>query len=249
MAGDPTDQHGFDIRLGWGPDALAPMSQAVDCTVVVDVLSFTTAVDVAVGRGATVFPLPWKDERAAARAKELGATLAADRAGGPGRWSLSPTSLADIPSGTRLALASPNGATVSATVAGHSRAVLAGCLRNATAVARAVLAEPGPVAVVASGERWPDGRLRVAVEDLVGAGAIISALVDAGRGRPSPEARAAAAAFAAMADDLEGALLDSISGRELVARGFAGDVHLAAALDVSAAVPRLTEGAFAASGS
>ena len=144
------------------------------------------------------------------------------------------------PRRARETLASPNGATVSLDLADAGAVVLAGCLRNASAVAAAARDLGGPVGVVAAGERRLDGSLRPAVEDLVGAGAILHAL----GGRPSPEARAAIAAFLDAAPDLASVLAACISGRELAARGLAGDLRMAAGLDVSQAVPRLSGGVF-----
>jgi 2-phosphosulfolactate phosphatase len=102
------------------------------------------------------------------------------------------------------------------------------------------------VAVIAAGERWREigdqsGSLRPAVEDLVGAGAILTALQPT---RSSPEAIAAMAAFRAAAPDLGRFLAGCASGRELRERGFGQDVELAAQLDVSANVPLLRSGAF-----
>ena len=243
---DASDQHDFDVRVGWGPAAVGAICRGAHTTIVVDVLSFTTAADVAGSRGAIVHPVPWQDDAALERAEASGAVLAGGRRSdddGP-PWSLSPASLLDVPPGTRLALTSPNGATVSAVAGDSCVDVIAGCLRNASAVAAAAGGADHTVAIVAAGERWPDGQLRVAVEDLIGAGAIVARLIDSGSRRPSPEARAAAAAFNAFASDLEEALLDCVSGRELVARHFEQDVVLAAQLDVSATVPRLQNGAF-----
>jgi 2-phosphosulfolactate phosphatase len=130
---------------------------------------------------------------------------------------------------------------VSLAVAEAGAVVLAGCLRNASAVAAAARDLGGPVGVVAAGERRRDGSLRPAVEDLIGAGAVLHAL----GGQPSPEARAAVAAFLDAAPDLPATLATCISGQELTAQGLTGDLRLAAEHDVSQAVPRLSGGAFA----
>ena len=52
------------IRLEWGPTGAAAITRDADVAVVVDVLSFSTTVTVALGRGITVHPFRWRDERA-----------------------------------------------------------------------------------------------------------------------------------------------------------------------------------------
>jgi 2-phosphosulfolactate phosphatase len=117
---------------------------------------------------------------------------------------------------------------------------LAGCLRNASAVAHAAAALGSTFQVCPAGERWADGSIRFALEDWLGAGAILREL----SGTKSPEANAAIAAFEASRLALTDVLRACSSGRELVERGFAFDVDCASAWDVSAAVPRLTDGAY-----
>jgi 2-phosphosulfolactate phosphatase len=234
-------QAGFDPRLEWAPEGAALLARVCPVLVVVDVLRFTTAVEVAVARGARVVPRRWPGGEAAGSGGKAATLPAPGAVGDPGPWSLSPVSLLGVPPGARPVLASPNGATVSLAAAGAGAVVLAGCLRNASSVASAARRLGGPVGVVAAGERRPDGGLRPAVEDLVGAGAVLHVL----GGRPSPEARAAVAAFLDAAVDLPAALAGCASGRELAARGHAGDLRLAAEHDVSRVVPRLAGGAFA----
>ncbi|MDN5790576.1 MAG: 2-phosphosulfolactate phosphatase [Micrococcales bacterium] len=109
---------------------------------------------------------------------------------------------------------------------------------------------PGPVLlVVPAGERWPDGSLRPAIEDLWGAGGVIAELADtlghhAGPPLVSPEAQAALAAYRDVGDRLTEALAECSSGRELIAQGYADDVSIAAELDASSQAPILTAGAF-----
>lgn len=236
-------QDGYDIRLEWGPQGADVLAGVCGALVVVDVLSFSTAVDIAVARGARVLPLPWQDEEAAAAAKAAGAVLAGERS-----WSLRPGSLTDIPAGTLLAVPSPNGATLCTRAAATGVRVLAGCLRNARAVAVQALAAAGgrPVGVLPAGERWGvDGRpLRPAFEDLLGAGAIIAALRVLGGGTVSREA-AAAATVALATDDPAAALAECTSGRELITWQRQADVELAAELDVSHAAPVLVDGVLA----
>jgi 2-phosphosulfolactate phosphatase len=62
----------------------------------------------------------------------------------------------------------------------------------------------------------------------------------------SLEAHSAVAAYDDVAGDLTTALLDCASGRELVDRGFADDVRVAAVGGVSQGVPVLVDGRFVA---
>jgi 2-phosphosulfolactate phosphatase len=233
-------QDGYDIRLEWGAEGVDVLAPECGALVIVDVLSFSTAVDVALAKGARILPLRHGDEAAAGVAKEAGAVLA-----GEGRWSLRPSSLADIPAGTLLAVPSPNGATLCVRAAATGTRVLAGCLRNARWVAQHALAAAGgrPVGVIAAGERWgvTDGPLRPSFEDLLGAGAIIAAMRVLGGGKVSREAMAAAT-VALATDDPDTALTECTSGRELIAIGRSEDVQLAGELDVSTTAPVLVDG-------
>ncbi len=234
------DQTGFSLRFGWGPNGLRRLAPAADVVVIVDVLSFSTSVDVALGRGAVVLPYKWHDgsEEEYGRANDaVVAVKAAER----NRLSLRPSSLIEIEPGTRLVLPSPNGSALAfgASEAGAS-SVVVGSLRNASAIGRWLTAEgPDVVAVIAAGERWrgTTGPLRPAIEDLFGAGAILHALDR--RADASPEALMAVAGFVDAEPDLGERLRECGSGRELIGRGFPADVELAASLDASEVVPVL----------
>ena len=120
----------------WGLRGVEALRDRVAALVIVDVLSFSTAVDVALASGALVIPFSLSD-RATARvaAAAAGAVLAKPREAGGADFSLSPPSLVGIPRGTRLLLPSPNGSRLS--LAGGAVPVFTGCLRNAEAVAAA----------------------------------------------------------------------------------------------------------------
>ncbi|HEX3964825.1 MAG TPA: 2-phosphosulfolactate phosphatase [Trebonia sp.] len=224
------------IRFQWGPVVAPALTEGV--CVVVDVLRFTTAVEAAVSRGVAVYPYRWRDATAGAFADDVHALLADGR--DPAGPSLSPLSMDALPPGASLVLPSPNGSTCAVLASEAGAQVVAGCLRNAAAVAAWADAAAGPVTVIACGERWPDGSLRPSLEDLLGAGAILSLLT----GDTSPEARAAIAAFRDAAHRLPEALAECASGRELIEKGQAADVSYAARLNASTTVPVLTDRAF-----
>lgn len=213
------------------------LSPGSDVVIIVDVLSFSTCVDIVTARGAAVIPYRSKDASLGDYARSVGA-VAADPDRASGGFTLSPASLLDIPSGTRLVLPSPNGSTLS--LASKGAATFAGCLRNAQAVASAALKIGGKISLIPAGERWSDGTIRFAVEDLIGAGAIISYL----EGARSPEAATAEAAFLGVRSRLAEILQSCGSGRELISRGFPRDVALASELNCSRTAPRLVDGAY-----
>jgi 2-phosphosulfolactate phosphatase len=251
---EPYGQDGFDVRFDWGP--AGALAVAPDVAVVVDVLSFSTSVTVAVERGMRVFPYPWRDAAAVEFAATHDAVLAVGRleAAAEGTTpapSLSPAGLLACEPIPRLVLPSPNGSTIAAALSASRATVAIGCLRNRSAAAAwlAPLAAAGrTVAVIAAGERWDsDDSLRPALEDQLGAGAVLSALVDLGcTSTFSPEARAAVDLFDASRAGLRERIQQCVGGRELTGRGFGLDVEVAAALDASTVVPVLVDGAFAA---
>jgi len=233
-------QDGYDVRFDWGAAGIERLAGGVKTVVVIDVLRFTTAVESAVAAGLRVRPHRWRDESAHEVAKTMNAVLAGASSGdGP---SLSPASLIKLGPGTRVVLPSPNGATCALLAAERGVQVLAGCLRNATAVAEHVALTPGPTAVIACGELWHDGSLQPALEDLLGAGAILARLP----GRLSPDAEAAVAVHRHFEPDLHRATWECASGRALRERGYDADVDWAAAVDASRVVPILEEGWFQA---
>ncbi|MER7796539.1 2-phosphosulfolactate phosphatase [Microbacterium sp. NPDC096154] len=152
------------------------------------------------------------------------------------------------------AASSINGAAVAeaASRLPHAPVVLVGALRNASAVARAVKAEQErraartSVAIIAAGERTPDGGLRFAVEDHLGAGAVIDALTPLGIDHSSPEAVAAAESFAALRRAVKHLLTSSGSGRELEGDPRHPQVLAAAKVDDLDVVPVLRDGVFTA---
>lgn len=146
-----------------------------------------------------------------------------------------------------------NGAAVAEAAAATGAVVLLGALRNAAAVAQAVLGEQQgraartSVAVIAAGEvtgRDATATVRFAVEDQLGAGAVIDALGALGIDHSSPDAAVAGESFRALRRATTHLLTASGSGLELIESGRRGDVLAAAAVDAASVVPVLRDGAF-----
>lgn len=247
-------QQGYRCRFAWGRQGVKDAVAQGDLLVIVDVLSFSSAVATAAAQGGQI--LPCADEAEARSAAEmLGAEVAVhrDRVPEQGRFSLSPISYLNMEPGTLVALPSPNGATCSR-YAGPDSLAFAGCWLNARAVTEAVThclqripasptGEPC-VTVVACGERWDppteEGVLRFAIEDYLGAGAILSELPFS----KSPEAEICAAAFAGSCHDLQRILWECGSGIELREKGYAEDVRHTARWNLYTTAPVLREGRF-----
>lgn len=233
------DQAEYALRCEWGAHGVAQLAAISDVLIIVDVLSFSTAVDIAVSKGAIVLPYGSRDAELEDYARARSAHVA-EKVRTQSGLSLSPASLMQVSRGFRLVLPSPNGAALC--LAAGGAVTFTACLRNAGAVARAARHLGSTFAVIPAGERWPDGSLRPAIEDWIGAGAVLSGLP----GRPSPEAALAIAAFESLGKSCGPAIEGCCSGKELIDRGFHEDVDLAAGLDSSDTAPILQDGAFVA---
>ncbi len=231
------------VDVDWGERGLARLLVRVDAVAIVDVLSFSTCVSVAADRNIAIHPVAIGLD-GVDLARRLGARLAKRRReAGSNDLSLSPMSLLGAAPGSTVVLPSPNGSALSAIASGAPEVVVfAGCLRNRRAVAGA-MAGFARVGIVAAGERWLDQSLRPAIEDWLGAGAIVDALAGASL---SAEAEFARTAWRAAQADLMRLMHGSLSGQELAAENHSSDVDIAAELDGSDQAPRLRDGAYRA---
>ncbi|MFH5230411.1 2-phosphosulfolactate phosphatase [Antrihabitans spumae] len=234
----------YAVRFDWGSSGASAIGGDAGVAVVVDVLSFTTTLSVAADQGIEVLPYRWNDNSAAQYAADNQAALAVGRNEAAGdAVSLSPATVRSANGLERLVLPSPNGSAIAHSLAASSGVCIGAALRSASAVAEWISKkhrDGTALSVIAAGERWPDGTLRPAVEDLFGAGALLAELVAR---RPdlalSPEAEIAAAAWHSVSDRLGTVLAQCASGRELSAAGYASDVAVAAEVNESKSVPVL----------
>jgi 2-phosphosulfolactate phosphatase len=148
-----------------------------------------------------------------------------------------------------------NGAAVAEAAVRTEALVLLGALRNASAVGAAVAAEQGrrgdrtSIAVIAAGELTGSeagAPLRFAIEDQLGAGAVIDALGRHGIDHTSPDVAAACESFRALRRATKHLLTASGSGLELLDAGLRDEVLAAAELDAASVVPALRNGRFVA---
>lgn len=212
---------------------LQSISPSTDAIVIIDVLSFTTCVEIALTCGGKVFPYRWKNASAESYARDKGVELARRREDAGEGFSLSPSSMQQIQPGQGIVLPSPNGSTLTVEATHMGKPVFAASLRNAEAVAGHLNRFYKEVAVVAGMEQWPNGQTRFAVEDWLGAGAVLHGLI----GDKSPDARAAIASFQSAESRLRQELLMCYSGQELIGRGYEEDVLLASEWNVSQTIP------------
>jgi 2-phosphosulfolactate phosphatase len=145
--------------------------------------------------------------------------------------------------------AGADAAAVAEAASGSDAYVLLGSLRNAAAVANEALAEQQrrgartSIAVIAVGERI-GAVTRFAVEDQLGAGAIIDALGALGLDHTSPESAAACEAFRGLRAAVRHLLTASGSGQLLLENDGREEALEAAQLDATHVVPVLRDGRF-----
>ncbi len=125
------------MRFEWGLQGAKAVAARADVAVVIDVLSFTTTLSVAIDNGTAVLPYRWNDETAPRYARANDAALAVGRSRAAcDQPSLSPASLRRVAPPARLVVPSPNGATIAHWFGVAGVPCVGACLRNAAATAR-----------------------------------------------------------------------------------------------------------------
>ncbi|WP_048602260.1 2-phosphosulfolactate phosphatase [Rubeoparvulum massiliense] len=116
-------------------------------------------------------------------------------------------------------------------------ALYIGSLLNAKALAYKLLTQNQPTTLLCSGVNN-----QVAIEDIAGAGAIITQLLQEGTIHLSERARIAEATYHQYANDLEALLFSSDTGQRLCRLGYEGDISFCAQLNHYDLVPTYESG-------
>ena len=227
----------FNVYCEWGLKGIQKYKEISDVIIIVDVLSFSTSVDIAVANGAVIYPYKFLDETTYLYSMQVNAELASVSRS-KDEYSISPVSLMSIPSGTKLVIPSPNGAELSLSTG--SVPTICSCFRNFKSVAEYAMSFGENILVIPAGEKWDDGSIRFAIEDYLAAGALISCI----GGNLQTESKAASVLFNNLKDNVQDILKNCASGMELIEKGFEEDVSLASELNSSDSVPVLSQKAF-----
>ena len=233
----------IDVEVSWFARGLKDSS--ADAYVVIDVLRFSTTVAAALASGFREVYVFSELSRAAAFARESKALLAAEVEGAkPAEADLdnSPTAIIDyarkhgVGNGKLVVRTTAGASIVSEAIGLGLKNVFIGSLVNARFVAEALgELRPSSISMVCAGFR----RTKFAIEDFLGAGAIICELADIADVNLLDEAIAALHAYLSLRNDLLGAIKSGRSGRFLCGTGRGEDVVFASKVNTVNAVPFL----------
>ncbi|MDB4958305.1 MAG: 2-phosphosulfolactate phosphatase [Myxococcales bacterium] len=219
--------------------------------VIVDVLRATTTIVFAVSQGASVLPLAGVDE-ALERGRELGdkAIVVGERMGqqlAGFHCNNSPTELAAFDLKRKTVVLTTTNGTQAVAASKPARRIFAAALTNAPALGE-FLCKKGTLerdlAIICAGRNTG----AIAFEDLLGAGAVVSAVEKAAkRGADlwlADGARVAREIFRRERARLHAAVRGSDAGRDLMKHGGRADIAVASAHGTVEAVARLRGGMF-----
>ncbi len=234
---DSFSQTNYLVRLEWGHYGARIAAARGDVVIIIDTLSFSTAVVTAVHYGGIVYPCRNEEEldRIAVQMRGIAKSVSRQDVPDRGLYSLSSETYFDLEPETRIALMSPNGAACFHN-AQKAPKLYIGSLLNADAIGNVIarILDETDLAVTLNpcGERWSkpneDGSLRFAVEDCLAAGAILSYVTH----DKSPEAMLCEAAYNGAQNYLEEIIWECVSGLELRNGGFDNDVSYAAQMNI-----------------
>jgi len=222
----------LSVNVCFLPRDLEPRDLAGRAVVVFDVLRATTSITAALHAGVkSIRIFPTTTDAAEARSKYPGALLCGeehclpppgfDLGNSPGAFDRS------LHAGRDLLMSTTNGTRALLAAAGATRGY-AGALVNATAVAKCLAQENLAVTLLCAGTNGV-----IAMEDILGAGAVIHSLRILTAVRlESDSALIADRVFAASRHDLPAALRLVRGGLNLIEAGLEADIDFAARLDV-----------------